>query len=746
MGNESSSEEHVGVESFATGGAAGTASEHRRGSTSSATSGAGSGGGAAESIVLSAKEAELATHLRCFVDDEFVAPRVVTGESLVDCNTGATLQPMMDADQDTVERAIAAAHKVHRMGTWRQLTVRRRCEHLKRVAEKISTVEEEMAVADAVNTGVVIDLTKIISSTLKGAFDDIADGIAKAEVSTTFKGVHGDIEVSRKAWGPTVVLSPWNVPGGSVVPKIAAALAAGAPVILKPSEWAPNGLDVLMRAAALAKLPKGVFQMVHGGPAVGKQLVADPRIRCVNFTGSTNSGRMVAGVCAQQFKRCLMELGGNNAMVVLGNCAGVEDVIADRIVQALTVLNGQWCAGLGRLLVHRDVLPRLLECVMSKLAKIKLGSSAESGSEMGPISNPAHLANLRRTINKLVALGGKVHSSTPMPEGASTAKGNFLPPTLITGVPVEHCRDELFGPVCTVHAFDMNPEAVDAVNLCPGMLQCYLFSTDEPTGLRLAEQIECGLVMVNGVGFCFEAEAAEPTFSYWGTAGVGDDGPLETIVKSFCGNRVTGINGVLPAPPPRAAKTPSRRYREASRRRHGGAVMTPDPTRKDADVPRSNSRRPRDRGGASKHTGGGDRMPVVEPAPVAANHHTSPLDYRRRYYHKLDIDSHSSGASTPSASVSSERRSTFGSSPSGSPAPGFSSPPRPTDDAEAAAAPSPKDRAVAVAAAAAEASEAVLVERVEGAAVAGASGSAAAPADVVVETADSLAADAAASE
>lgn len=100
--------------------------------------------------------------------------------------------------------------------------------------------------------------------------------------------------------------------------------------------------------------------------------------------------------------------------------------------------------------------------------------------------------------------------------------------------------------VCTVHAFDDEADAIRAVNMATGMLQCYVFTADEARGLAIAEEITCGLVMVNGVGFCFEAPSGgEPTFSYWGSAGIGDDGPLATILHSFCGRRVVGVNGSM---------------------------------------------------------------------------------------------------------------------------------------------------------------------------------------------------------
>ena len=231
-----------------------------------------------------------ATPLRCVIDGKLQPPAMSLGDWVRDCNTGNPVHEMVAASTEQVEEALAAAERVHRQGVWANLSLEDKCAWLNKLADAMVTYEAQMGRADARETGVVCELTTIINSSIKGAFQSVADGIRKANLSKEFGGVHGPIQVSHKPWGPALIIAPWNVPGGSVVPKIAAALAAGCPVILKPSEWAPTALDLLGRAIVDAQLPPGVFQLLHGAGGVGERLVRDPRIRCVNFTGSAGVG------------------------------------------------------------------------------------------------------------------------------------------------------------------------------------------------------------------------------------------------------------------------------------------------------------------------------------------------------------------------------------------------------------------------------------------------------------------------
>jgi phenylacetaldehyde dehydrogenase len=324
--------------------------------------------------------------------------------------------------------------------------------------------------------------------------------------------------------------------------KVANSLAAGAPSILKPSEWAPYGTQelglVLGRVLADLGLPAGLFQMVQGGPHVGGLLVTDPRIRAISFTGGLNGGRAIAAACAHDFKPAQLELGGNNPIVVLADAD--VDQASTGIVDLLTQLNGQWCRALGRLVLADSIADEVLEATRAKLSAIALGDSLDPTSDMGPIVHSAHKATLEARIAELAAKGGTVHAPTPLPDLA----GNFLSPTLITGVASEDAQDEIFGPVATVHTVASDAEAVAVANGTPFGLEGYVFAGDPERGMAVARQVRAGGVKVNGsTMLSLNLFAPRPA---WGLSGQGDEGTTETLLF-FTNNRVVGVENLSAA-------------------------------------------------------------------------------------------------------------------------------------------------------------------------------------------------------
>merc|ERR1719414_2585775 len=156
-----------------------------------------------------------------------------------------------------------------------------------------------MAKADAAETGVPISITSDISASLREAFaSEALQPLCDAAGPRSLRTPHGRLQQQQRPHGPVVILAPWNVPSGTVVGKLVAALVAGCPVIVKPSEVAPSGLELFLRAIAGTSLPPGVLQWLHGGPDIGAALVADERVRVVQFTGSSEVGASVARACS----------------------------------------------------------------------------------------------------------------------------------------------------------------------------------------------------------------------------------------------------------------------------------------------------------------------------------------------------------------------------------------------------------------------------------------------------------------
>ncbi len=406
-----------------------------------------------------------------------------------------------------------------------------------------------MALLEALSTGVGLLSCKGNVAWAQSTFNIDPANISSL-IGTSFDGAFGRIDTARLPWGPALIIGPWNAPVSTVASKIAIALAVGCPVILKPSEWAPRGTDLMGRAIHAAGLPAGVFQMIHGGANIGAMLVNDPRVRCVQFTGSETVGRTVARACVEQLKPCLLELGGSSPMLVLED-ADVPTAAAG-VLRGLTLLNGQWCCGLNRLLVHTSLLEPLLVEVLARLKTLAVGPSdvaapAGQPEPLGPLCHAAYAQQLRELVADLQAKGGVAHAPTLLPADPALAGGNFFAPTLVTGVAHAECLAEIFGPVATVHSFASDAEALAMANAAPGFLMGAVYTRDLERGLRLASQFRASICMVNGQEFGLNTGGPEhPAVSFWGTSGFGRDCSQEALVSFFTGSRATGVNGFMP--------------------------------------------------------------------------------------------------------------------------------------------------------------------------------------------------------
>ncbi len=478
------------------------------------------------------------------IDGEISAPSVDLGIDLENPNTGAVISRQRATSDDDVERVAAAASAAYESGVWAGTPAGQRAAVLEAVADALDAEAMRIAALESIGTGAVIRTTGMLAAVINGgAFRLAAAQLRQGVLSTTLPGPTGhDAEIHRLPWGPALSLVPWNAPAPMAAHKIANSLAAGAPSILKPSEWAPYGTQelglVVGRVLADHGLPSGLFQLVQGGSHVGGTLVTDPRIRAVSFTGGLAGGRAIAAACAYDFKPAQLELGGNNPIVVLDDAD--IDVASTGIVDLMTTLNGQWCRALGRLVVADSLADSVLDAVLAKLAAITLGDSLALDSDMGPVVHSGHLAHLRGRIEELASKGGTAHATTPLPD----LPGNFLAPTLVTGVASADAQDEIFGPVATVHTFSSDAGAVELANGTPFGLEAYVFAGDTDRGMRVARQIRAGGVKVNGsTMLSLNLFAPRPA---WGLSGQGDEGTLETL-HFFTNHRVVGIENLSAA-------------------------------------------------------------------------------------------------------------------------------------------------------------------------------------------------------
>lgn len=470
--------------------------------------------------------------LKQYIADQWVDPALTLERELFDASTGERLGPQVGASQEQILTAIEAADQNHQQKLWAQLSLQQKADKLLAISNAIAKHTDAIARADSIQTGVVINLTEKLSQLCVAAFKVAADLVLNPPQQANFKNDHGDLIIERLPLGPAAIVAPWNAPSGISCHKLASALAAGCPVILKPSEWAAFSSQIIAEAIATVDLPAGTFQMVHGDAACGKPLVTDNRIKAVSFTGGLRGGRAIGTACAQDIKPAQLELGGNNALVVLSDAN--LDAAAAGVVQALTTLNGQWCRALGRLLVHESCLGSLLKKIEQELQQVKIGSALETGSEMGPIVHPGHLDHLQTAVGQFEAMGGQAHRFGELPE---RLEGWFMQPTFVTGLKPEDTLEEVFGPVAVVHTFQSDEEAIALANQTPYGLAAYVFG-EQQHAIEIARSVEAGGIKINAVTLLnLHPMAPRPA---WGLSGLGDEGTVETF-EFFRGSRVIGI-------------------------------------------------------------------------------------------------------------------------------------------------------------------------------------------------------------
>src|SRR3954467_2256945 len=280
------------------------------------------------------------------VAGELAPPGAALGGDHEDPNSGEAIAPRLASTEEAVERALAAS-----FASWEEGhgSVQERAEMLGRLAGEVDTRAERIAVAEALDTGVPISVTRMIA----GSLGDILRAVAALAVETLApRSLEADgrrVEQLRPPWGPAALLVPWNAPAPTATGKIANALAAGCPAIVKPSEHAGAACSLIAEAAVAAGFPAGALQAVHGDGRLGAQLAADPRIRAVTLTGGQASGRAVAAAAAPRMAALRLELGGTNPAVVTAD-ADVE-ATSEALVKGMIKLSGQWCEAPRRVLV-----------------------------------------------------------------------------------------------------------------------------------------------------------------------------------------------------------------------------------------------------------------------------------------------------------------------------------------------------------------------------------------------------------
>ncbi|WP_185995423.1 NAD-dependent succinate-semialdehyde dehydrogenase [Nocardioides campestrisoli] len=327
----------------------------------------------------------------------------------------------------------------------------------------------------------------------------------------------------KKPVGPCLFITPWNFPLAMGTRKIGPALAAGCTVVIKPASQTPLTMLLLAQVLEEVGVPAGVVNVVTTSSSreVGAALMADPRLRKVSFTGSTEVGRGLIGQSAEHLQRISMELGGNAPFLVF------EDADLDAAVEGAMVAKmrnmGEACTAANRFLVHESVAEEFGRRLAERMSGLTVGRGQDDGVDVGPLINAEAVESVGALVSEAVEEGARVLVGGKPAEGP----GWFFPPTVLVDVPAEATinRHEIFGPVAPITTFSTEEEAVAAANSSEYGLVAYAYTRDLTRSLRVSEALAFGMV---GLNTGIVSNAAAP-FGGVKASGFGREGGFEGI-------------------------------------------------------------------------------------------------------------------------------------------------------------------------------------------------------------------------
>ena len=429
--------------------------------------------------------------LRFYIGGDWVEP---AGPRTIDVVNPATETPLgkvaLGSAAD-VDKAVAAARRAFE--TFSQTSREERLALLEKIAAIYKRRFTEMGQTISEEMGAPISFaTRFQAGAGMGHFRVAYDVLKDFH----FHETSGPTEVIREPIGVIGMITPWNWPANQICCKVAAAIAAGCTMVLKPSEVAPFSAVLIAEMLHEAGVPKGVFNLVHGDAEVGQAISAHSGIDCISFTGSTRAGIDVAIKAAPTVKRVGQELGGKSANILLDD-VDLEKAVTEGV--KLCFRNaGQSCNSPTRMLVPKARMKDATEIAKTVAEAIKVGDPSKPETEIGPVVSELQWSKIQALINAGIKEGATlVTGGIGRPQGLG--KGYYVQPTVFADVTPEMtiAKEEIFGPVLAIMGYDTDADAIRIANDHPFGLAGYVHGADRERAKRVAKQVRAGMVTIN---------------------------------------------------------------------------------------------------------------------------------------------------------------------------------------------------------------------------------------------------------
>jgi|SRR5579872_1651065 len=414
--------------------------------------------------------------------------------SVEDPSTGESLCEVADASPEDAIAALDAA--VAAGPEWAQHPPRERGEILRRAFEEIARRADELALLMTLEMGKPLKESKAEITYAAEFLRWFAEEAVRIDGRyAVAPNGQGRLLTMKQPVGPCLLITPWNFPLAMGTRKVGPAIAAGCTMVVKPAQQTPLSMLMLAKILEEAGLPGGVLNLVtsHSSGATMGPLIADPRLRKLSFTGSTEVGRKLMEQASDNLLRLSMELGGNAPFIVF------DDADLDAAVQGALIAKmrniGEACTAANRFYVSDRVAGEFAQRLAEKIGAMKVGRGTEDDVEVGPLIDASQRGKVSELVQDALGKGARALVGGTERDGA----GYFFDPTVLTDVPDDAnlLTEEIFGPVAPVRGFDDEDEAVAAANDTEYGLVAYVFTRDVKRALRVAERLETGMVGLN---------------------------------------------------------------------------------------------------------------------------------------------------------------------------------------------------------------------------------------------------------